>query len=182
MPGPPTKSTLDNQALRRQQVGNPKLFGTHPNRRLFQQNMLSACATRCSTCTSAGALFQQDSVSRDFWMEDPRPLTKLLTEDQLTVTSLVYPRCSQPCCATPMTIRSSLQRNRVQGDVVLIDFLQSEVMQKNCPTLSPSTLWALAHCMKKKRFAFGTVIGVGCLRGDPQFTIGLQEYAQGKGG
>ena len=30
----------------------------------------------------SGRFFQQDSVSEDFWMEDPRPLTKLLTEDR----------------------------------------------------------------------------------------------------
>ena len=66
----------------------------------------------------------------------------------------------------------------MQGDFVLIDFFQSEVMPKNFPTLAPSTLRALAHCVKKKRFTFGTVIGADCLRGDPQFTVGFQEHLQ----
>ena len=40
--------------------------------------------------------------------------------------------------------------------------------------------WALAHCMKKKRFTFGTVIGIDNLCGDPQFTVGFQEYLERK--
>ena len=34
----------------------------------------------------------------------------------------------------------------MQSDIVLIDFLQTDLMQKNLRTLSPSTLWALAFC------------------------------------
>ena len=107
---------------------------------------------------------------------------RLKTDSGMKVTSLVYPRCSQPCCATALLRHSNddqirlLRRNRVQGDLILIDFLQSEVMQKNCPTLVPSTLWAPVHCMKKRRFTFGTVIGVDCFHGDPQLTVGFQEY------
>ena len=32
-----------------------------------------------------------------------------------------------------------------------------------------------------KGFTFGTVIGVHCLRGDSQFTVGFQEYLEQKG-
>ena len=52
-----------------------------------------------------GRYFQQDSVNKEFWMEDPRPLTH--SNDQ--------------------QIRN-LRRNRLQGDIVLIDFLQTDVV------------------------------------------------------
>ena len=35
-PGAPTKSALDNQTMRRQQVGSPKILGAHPNSRVLK--------------------------------------------------------------------------------------------------------------------------------------------------
>ena len=69
-----------------------------------------------------------------------------------------------------------LQRNRAQGDIALIDFLLTDVMQRNFPKLCPSSLWALAHCMDKQRFTFGTVTGTNNLRGDPDFLIKFNRY------
>ena len=74
-----------------------------------------------------------------------------------------------------------LGRNRIQGDIVLIDFLQTDVMRRNFPTLCPGSLWAMAQCMTKKRFAFGTVTGIGNIRGDPAFTLGFDGFLREKG-
>ena len=70
-----------------------------------------------------------------------------------------------------------LRRNRIQGDIVLIDFLQTGVMKRNFPTLCPASLWAMAHCMDKKRFTFGTVTGTDdSLRSNPDFTVRFNRY------
>ena len=66
-----------------------------------------------------------------------------------------------------------LRRNRIQGNVVLIDFLQTDVMRRNFPTLCPAvTVGYGTRCMTKKRFAFRTVTGTNHLKGDPAFTLG----------
>ena len=62
-----------------------------------------------------------------------------------------------------------LRRNRIQGDIALIDFLQTDVMKRNFPKLCPASLWALAHCMDKQRFTFRTIVGTDNLRGDATF-------------
>ena len=75
MPGPPVRSTLDNQTLRRQQVGNPKLFGVHPNNHFlkamykYQRMDMFNGIFRLSL---DGRFFQQAAVSKDFWTEGPR--------------------------------------------------------------------------------------------------------------
>ena len=158
--------------MRRQQVGNPKLLGAHPNSQFLRSMLKYQRTDMLNTMLDLylnGRFFQQDSVSRESWMEDPRPLAKLLIEDRqwydshflglskMLTSVLRHDNDDQIC---------RLRRNHFQGNVVRIDFLQSEVMEINCPILCPSTLWALAHCVKKKRFTFGTVIGVDCLRGE----------------
>ena len=70
----------------------------------------------------------------------------------------------------------SIRRNRIQGDVALIDFLLTDVMQRNLPKLCPASLWALAHCMDKQRFTFGIAVGTNNLRGDPDFLMKFNRY------
>ena len=126
-----------------------------------------------------GRFFQQKSVREEFWAEDPTALTELLVKDgqwyeqhfrkvSKMITMLLRHNNDQQ-------IRS-LRRNRIQGDIVLIDFLQTDVMKRNFPTLCPSSLWAPAHCMEKKRFSFGTVEGTNNLRGDPDFLLHFNRY------
>ena len=69
-----------------------------------------------------------------------------------------------------------IRRTRIQGDVALIDFLLTTVMQKNFPKLCPASLWALVHCMNKQRFTFGLVVGTDNLRCDPAFTREFENY------
>ena len=49
-------------------------------------------------------------------------------------------------------------------------------MRRNFPKLCPASLWALAHCMNKQRFTFGTAIGTSNLRGSPDFLKRFDEY------
>ena len=128
-----------------------------------------------------GRFFKQKSVREEFWAEDPTPLTELLVKDgqwydqyfrmvSKMITMLLRHNNDQSafCGETG---------NRIQGDIILIDFLQTDVMKRNFPTLCPATLWAMAHCMEKKRFAFGTVEGTtDNLRGDPDFLLNFNRY------
>ena len=70
----------------------------------------------------------------------------------------------------------ALRRNRIQGDIALIDFLLTDVMQRNFLKLCPASLWALAHCMDKQRFTFGIVVGTNNLWGDPDFLMRFNRY------
>ena len=70
----------------------------------------------------------------------------------------------------------SIRRNRIQGDVALIDFLLTDAMQRNLPRLCPASLWALAHCTEKQRFTFGIAVGTSNLRGDPDFLMRFNRY------
>ena len=69
-----------------------------------------------------------------------------------------------------------IRRNRFQGDIALIDFLLTEPMQRNFPKLCPASLWALAHCMNKQRFTFGTVVGTDNLKCNATFKAQFEEY------
>ena len=69
-----------------------------------------------------------------------------------------------------------LRRNRTQGDVALIDFLLTRVMQHKFPKLCPASLWALANCMNKQRFTFGIAVGTDNLRGDKGFLERFNRY------
>ena len=66
-------------------------------------------------------------------------------------------------------------------DIVLIDFLQTDVMRRNFPKLCPASSWALAHCMDKQRFTFGIVTGTNQLRGDANFLLEFNRYLEGSG-
>ena len=120
----------------------------------------------------SGRFFRQKDVKQEFWTEDPTALTELLVTDvqwyeqhfrktSKMLTSLLRHDNSPQL--------RSIRRNRIQGDVALIDFLLTEVMQRNLPRLCPASLWALAHCMDKQRFIFGIAVGTNNLRGDPDF-------------
>ena len=86
--------------------------------------------------------------------EDPTPLLTLSSEDRQWYDQFFLGLSKK---LTALLRRSNdeqirlLQRNPVQGDIVLIK-IPTDIMQKNLRTLSPSTLWALAHRMQKKRF------------------------------
>ena len=84
MPGPPTKSTMDNKTARRQEVGNPKNLGAHPHshflKNLSRYHRMGMFNTMFNLYMT-GRFFKQDSVSQEFWMDYPRPLTELLTKD-----------------------------------------------------------------------------------------------------
>ena len=131
MPGLPKRFTLDNHAVLRQQVGNPKLLGAHPNShflRTMQKYLRMDMFNTMFNLYLSGRFFQQDSASKDFWMEDPRPLTKLLNEDRQWYDSHFLGLSKM---LTGLLRHSNddqirlLRRSRVQGDVILIDFLQS---------------------------------------------------------
>ena len=49
-------------------------------------------------------------------------------------------------------------------------------MQRNYPNLCPASLWALAHCVNKQRFTFGTAIGTDNLRCARDFKLRFEEY------
>ena len=53
-------------------------------------------------------------------------------------------------------------------------------MQRSFPKLCPASLWALAHCMNKQRFTFGTVTGTNNLRCDPTFKAQFEDYIRTK--
>ena len=60
--------------------------------------------------------------------------------------------------------------------------LLTRVMQHNFPKLCPASLWALANCMNKQRFTFGTAVGTDNLRGDRGFLERFNRYLVEKKG
>ena len=146
MPEAPTKSAMVTLAASRQKVGNPKNFGAHPNshflKTLPNYQRMDMFNTMFNLYLS-GRFFEQDTVSQEFWMEDPRPLTELLTRDGQWYDSHFRGVSNM---LTALFLRSDnphirlLRRNGIQGDIVLIDFLQMDVMRRNFPTLCPASL------------------------------------------
>ena len=49
-------------------------------------------------------------------------------------------------------------------------------MKRNFPKLCPASLWALAHCVDKKRFTFSIGQDTNNLRGDPSFLLELNRH------
>ena len=187
MPGPPTKSTMDNLTATRQKVGPPSILGAHPTQPLPQADVqLSAhghVQWDVQPLLEWPLLQAEVSARRILDAEDPTALTELLTNDGQWCDQH-FRRVSK---MLTMLLRHSddqqirlLRRNRIQGDIILIDFLQTDVMKRNFPTLCPASLWAMAHCMTKKRFAFGTVTVTNNFRGDPDFTVGFERYLRDK--
>ena len=175
---------MDNLTAASQRVGAPGNLGAHPNSHFLKQlsnhqrmdmfnNMFNLYLT--------GRFFKQDALSKDGRSE----ATHRVADQGWQRYDTHFRRASK---MITMLLRHSdgpqirlLRRNRTQGDIVLNDFLQTDVMRKNFPTLCPASLWAMAHCMTKKRVAFGTVTGTGNLRGDPAFTLGFGGFLRDKG-
>ena len=125
--------------------------------------------------------FQQKEAKEEFWIEDPPALTELFVRDvqwyeqhvrkvSKTFTMLLRHGNDQEL--------RNLRRNRIQGDIVLTDFLQTDVMKRNFPKLCPASLWALAHCMDKQRFPPPTANGTNNLRGDANFLLEFNRYLE----
>ena len=98
-------------------------------------------------------------MKEELWTADPTALTELLVNN-VQWCEQYFRKVSK---MLTMLLRHdnsqqlrNLRRNRIQGDIVLIDFLQTDVMKRNFPKLCPASLWALAHCVDKQRFTFGT--------------------------
>ena len=130
-----------------------------------------------------GRFFQQREVKEEFWTEDPIALTKLLVTD----VQWYEQHFRKTSKMLTMLLRHSndqqlrnLRRNRIQGDIALIDFLQTDVMKRNFPKLCPASLWALALCMVKQCFTFSTIKGTSNLRGDANFLLELNRYLEDK--
>ena len=129
MPGAPTRSTADNTTAARQKVGPPSLFGGNPGsyflKSLPNLQRMDTFNGMISLYVN-GRLFQQKSVREEFWTEDPTTLTELLVKDgqwyeqhfrkvsKMTTTLLRHSSDEQ---------FRNLRRNRIQGDIVLIDLL-----------------------------------------------------------
>ena len=130
-----------------------------------------------------GRFFRQQDVKKEFWTEDPTALTELLVTDVQWYEQ--YFRKTSKMFTTLLRHDNSpqlrtLRQNRIQGDITLIDFLLTDVMQRNFPKLCPASLWALAHCMDRQRFTFGIVVGANNLRGDPDFLMKFNRYLTGR--
>ena len=182
MPGAPTRSTADNMTAKRQKVGSPKILGANPDSYFLRD---IPAVTRMDMFNqfinlyNNGRFFRQKSVAKDYWTEDPTTLTDLLVTDSQWYEQ--YFRGASKCLTALLRHNNSyefqrIRRNRFQGDIALIDFLLTEPMQRNFPKLCPASLWALAHCMNKQRFTFGTVIGTDNLRCNPTFKAQLEDY------
>ena len=139
MPGAPTKSAMDNShniAAARQKVGPPSILGAHPSSHFLKQLSNYQRMDMFNTMFNLylnGRFFKQESVRNEFWMEDPRPLTQLLTHDGHWYDAY-FRRASK---MITMLLRHSddrqirlLRRKRIQEDIVLIDFLQTDVMKR----------------------------------------------------
>ena len=165
MPGAPTKSTMDNLIVARQKVGPPSILGANPNNyflnflksvpNLKRMDMFNGMFSLYLN----GRFFKQRAVQEEFWTEDPKHSQRRLSRAVSSMITMLLRHNND------QQIRS-FRRNRSQGDVALIDFLRTDVMKRNFPTLCHASLWALAHCMEKKRFTFGTVKRTNKLRGD----------------
>ena len=182
MPGAPARSTADNMTAARQKVGPPSILGANPHSYFLgdhpKENRVDMFSGFINLYMN-GRFFRQRDVAEDFWAEDPTALTELLVSDSQWYEQ--HFRSTSKRLTSLLRHNKSLEfqrirRNRTQGDVALIDFLLTGVMQRNFPKSCPASLWALAHCMNKQRFTFGTAIGTSNLRCSPNFKNRLDEY------
>ena len=166
----------------RQKVGPPSILGANPNSYFLgdhddvnRMDMFNGIFSLYMN----GRFFRQKDVNKDFWTEDPTALTELLVTD--TQWYEQYFRKTSKMLTSLLRHNNSpelqhIRRNRIQGDIALIDFLLTGVMQRNFPKLCPASLWALAHCMDKQRFTFGIAVGTSNLRGNPDFLMRFNRY------
>ena len=182
MPGAPTRSTADNMTAARQRVGPPNILGANPASYFLgdhpKENRVDMFNGFINLYMN-GRFFRQRDVAENFWAEDPTALTQLLVSDSQWYEQ--HFRSTSKKLTSLLRHSNSLEfqrirRNRTQGDVALIDFLLTTVMQRNYRRLCPASLWALAHCMNKQRFTFGTAIGTDNLRCTRDFKLRLDDY------
>ena len=153
MPGAPTRSTADNLTAARQKVGPPSILG-------------------------AGRFFQQKSVREEFW-------TELLVKDSQWY-ELHFRKVSR---MITMLLRHTneeqlrnLRKNRIQGDIVLIDFLQTDVMKRNFPTLCPLFPCGPGSLHGEEALHLQHCQGYQQLEGRCQLFVDLQPVSGGKAG
>ena len=182
MPGAPTRSTADNMTAKRRKVGSPRNLGAHPDS-YFLRDIPAVSRmdmfNQFINLYNNGRFFRQKSVAREFWTEDPTELTDLLVTDSQWYEQ--HFRGPSKCLTALLRHNNTyefqrIRRNRFQGDIALIDFLLTEPMQRNFSKLCPASLWALAHCMNKQRFTFGTVVGTDNLKCNATFKAQFEEY------
>ena len=158
-------STADNMTAARQKVGSPAILGANPNSYFLRDHDITNRMDTFNGIFSLymnGRFFRQKDVKKEFWTEDPTALTELLVTDvqwfeqYFRKTSKMFTMLLRHDNIPQLR---NLRRNRIQGDIALIDFLLTDVMRRNFPELCPASLWALAHCMDKQRFTFGIVVG-----------------------
>ena len=140
MPGAPTRSAADNLAAAHQKVSPPSILGANPSSyflksvpNLQRMDMFNGTFSLYLN----GRFFHQKAVREEFWTEDPTALTELLVKD----SQWYEQRFRKVSKMITMLLRHnndqqlrSLRRSRIQGDIVLIDFLQTDVMKRNFPT------------------------------------------------
>ena len=182
MPGAPTRSAADNMTAKREQVGNPKFLGANPDSyflRTIPDVTRMDMFNQFINLYNNGRFFRQKSMVEEFWTEDPTALTDLLVNDSLWYEQ--HFKGASKCLTALLRHNNTyefqrIRRNKSQGDVALIDFLLTTPMKRNFPKFCPASLWALAHCMNKQRFAFGMVIGTNNLKCDPAFRRQFEDY------
>ena len=122
MPGPPTKSTMNNLAAARQKVGPPSTLGANPRSYFLKQmpdyQRMDVFNGMFSLYLN-DRLFKQKSVREEFWAEDPTALTELLVKD-----GQWYDQHFRKVSKMITMLRRSddqqirlLRRNRIQGDI-----------------------------------------------------------------
>ena len=179
MPGAPTRSAADNTTAKRQKVGSPKILGANPDsyflRDIPDVNRMDMF-NHFINLYNNGRFFRQKSVAEDFRTEDPTALTDLLVTDSQWYEQYFKGPSTALLRHNNTHEFQRIRRNRFQGDVTLIDFLLTEPMKRNFAKLCPASLWALAHCMNKQRFTFGTVVGTDNLMCHPTFKARFEDY------
>ena len=127
-----TKSTLDSQVLKYLEH-----IQTATSRTKCQSTNVWTCSTPCSTCTSMG-LFQA-RLCQPRTLDGRSKATHTDVDRGQTMawqSFLIYPRCSPPCCAAPMTIRSADFGGTVLKGTL---FLLTSCRQRSCRRTAEQT-------------------------------------------
>ena len=176
MAGAPTRSTANNMTAARQKVGPPGILGANPSSYFLGDHLMENRMDLFNGYLYMnGRFFRQRDVAEDFWTEDPTALTELLVTDSQW--------CEQHFRSTSKRLTSLLRHNNSgsegTGPKVMLPSLTSFSLVRCSATFRSCVLlplWALAHCMNKQRFTFGTAIGTSNLRCRPDFKNRFDEY------
>ena len=129
MPGAPTKSAADKMTAARHKVGPPAILGANPNSYFLRDHNINNRMSMFNDIFSLymnGRFFRQKEMKKEFWTEDPTALTELLVTDvqwyerHFRKTSKMFTMLLRHDNSPQL---QGIRRNRVQGDVALIDFL-----------------------------------------------------------